>query len=152
MTFISLKITTPSEILICFFEGCLSIVPLSYYITVYDWVVIKRNIYQLDFFMPVIFPDLISFKKTCLEKEVEEFSRFLFIVYKHLLVTEILEFALDKVLNFKNAFHLSKLKKLKFLNMDFNINCCFSTILIFKRNFLSFISSFFICRLINYVL
>ena len=80
-------------------------------------------IYQLAFRIPVIEPDLISFKNICLEKVVNLLNRFLFIPCKHLFVIEIFELFLVKNLNFKNAFHLTKVKKLKFLKIDFKIKC-----------------------------
>lgn len=107
--------------------------------------------YQLDFLIPVILPDLSSFIKTCLEKDVEQLRRFLFIVYKHLFDMDTFEYFIETFLSFKKAFHRNKLKKLKFLKIDFNINCCFSKFFILNRSFLSFISSFFILKLKFYI-
>ena len=104
--------------------------------------------YQLDFCIPEILPFLISFKKICLEKEVKKLIRDLLIVFKQIFDIDILEFFFDKFFNFKKAFHLNKLKKLRFLNINFKINCSFSVIFKFKRNFLSFGLSFFIYTLL----
>jgi len=69
-------------------------------------------IYQLAFRIPVIEPDLISFKNICLEKVVNLLNRFLCIPFKHLFVIETFELFFVKNLNFKNAFYFINLKKI----------------------------------------
>jgi len=102
------------------------------------------NYYQLDFFTLDILPDLINFKKTCLEKGVNLLNFLLFIVFKHLADRETGEFFLARPLNFKNAFHLTKIKKLKLLKIDFKTKIFVSARLIRNRSFLSFSNNFFI--------
>ena len=78
--------------------------------------------YQLAFRIPAIEPDRISFKKMCLEKVVNLLNRFLFTVHKHLFVIEIFELSFVVDFNFKKAFHLIKIKKLKFIKITRNLN------------------------------
>lgn len=73
------------------------------------------------------------------------FKRFLLVVYKHLFDRDT--FAADPLvikLSFIKAFHRNKLKKFKFLNMDFKTNWRFSACLILNLSFLSFAKIFFI--------
>jgi len=58
-----------------------------------------------------------------LEKVVSLLNRFLLIPSKHLFVNETFEFFFVKNFSFKNAFHLTKVKKFKFLKIDFRIKC-----------------------------
>lgn len=76
--------------------------------------------------MPAMKPDLIDFKNIYLEKVVNLFSRFLFILFKHLLIIETFELFCVKNFSFRKAFHLIKVKKLKFLKIAFKIKCLFS--------------------------
>lgn len=100
--------------------------------------------------MPIIKPDLTNFKKICLEKVVNLFNRFLFTPSKHLLVKETCEFLLIRHFNFTKAFHRTKVKKLKFLEMDLRIKRLFSISLIIRRRFLSLPNNF--CILFFFVI
>ncbi len=82
--------------------------------------------YQLDFFIPAKSPDLISFKKTYLEKNVILLNFFLLIVYKHLKDIATFELVEFNKFNFKNACHLVKKKKLLFLKIAFKMKILFS--------------------------
>jgi hypothetical protein len=87
-------------------------------------------------------PDLINFKKICLEKVVSLFNRFLFTPSKHLFVRETFEFFWIKRFKFKKAFHRTKVKKLKFFKIDLKIKSWFSINFKVRRRFLSFSISF----------
>jgi hypothetical protein len=63
-------------------------------------------------------PFLISFKKICLEKNVNLLNLFLFILPIHLGISLILEFVEVEKFSFKKAFQRIKVKRLLFLKID----------------------------------
>ena len=100
--------------------------------------------YQLDFLIPLIYPDCASFKKTVLEKCVNLWKVFLFIVCTHLLEIKVFELLCGSPESVCNAFHRVVFEKLGFDKICFNIKCFNSNCFTSCRFFLSFANNFFI--------
>ena len=112
-------------------------------IFLYDFKNIS-NFYQLDFLIPLIWPDLTNLKNTGREKFDNLLKVFLLIVLIHLFETYVLELLLSKCVSLFNEFHLVIFEKLESLDICFNIKCFSSNCFIVFRFFLSFANIFFI--------
>lgn len=100
--------------------------------------------YQLDFRIPLIYPDFASFKKTVLEKFVNLLNVFLLIVLTHRLEINVLEFFFGILESLYKAFQRIGFKKLAFVEICFSIKCSSSDCFIVFLFSLSLANIFFI--------
>lgn len=94
----------------------------------------KLKIYQLDFLIPLMWPDFTNFKKTVREKLVNLWNVFLLIVFTHRFERIVFDLLFVKEESLDNAFHCVVLEKFEFADICFNIkffNSNFLTICLF---------------------